>query len=172
MLAIAVAILIESKGRGPMLYMQERLGKNGRPFMLVKFRSMEVDAEGDWIARWAAAADKRVTKVGAFIRKTRLDELPQLLNVLKGEMGLVGPRPERPAMVDELPRGRLMTVASIDGAVSNNCLRGSSWRASSGGQPPCAFALRAAMSLRFGASPPVGLADGPIAVRSRMAQSL
>lgn len=121
MLAIAVAILIESKGKGPMLYMQERLGKNGRPFMLVKFRSMEVDAEGDGIARWAVAADDRVTKVGAFIRKTRLDELPQLLNVLKGEMGLVGPRPERPAMVDELSesirnyRLRLLVKPGITG---------------------------------------------------------
>lgn len=102
LLAIAVAILIESKGRGPVFYAQERLGKNGKPFMLLKLRSMEVDAEGDGIARWAAAADERVTKVGAFIRKARLDELPQLLNVLKGEMSLVGPRPERPEMVGEL----------------------------------------------------------------------
>lgn len=121
MLAIAVAILIESKGRGPILYAQERLGKNGKPFMLLKFRSMEVDAEEDGIARWAAAADERRTKVGAFIRKTRLDELPQLLNVLKSEMSLVGPRPERPEMVVELSesipnyRLRLLVKPGITG---------------------------------------------------------
>jgi sugar transferase (PEP-CTERM system associated) len=121
MLAVAVAILVESKGRGPILYAQERLGKSGKPFMLLKFRSMEVDAEGDGIARWAAAADERVTKVGAFIRKARLDELPQLLNVLTGEMSLVGPRPERPEMVGELSesisnyRLRLLVKPGITG---------------------------------------------------------
>lgn len=102
MVAIAVAILIESRGKGPVLYAQERMGKNGRPFKLLKFRSMHVDAEGDGVARWAEIEDERITRVGALMRKTRLDELPQLWNVLKGEMSLVGPRPERPEIVREL----------------------------------------------------------------------
>jgi sugar transferase (PEP-CTERM system associated) len=95
-----LAIYIED--RGPIFYRQQRVGLHGRPFMLLKFRSMRVDAEGDGVARWASAGDQRVTKVGAFIRKTRVDEIPQILNVLKGEMSFVGPRPERPAFVDDL----------------------------------------------------------------------
>lgn len=121
MVAIAVAILIEAKGKGPVLYTQERIGKYGRPFKLLKFRSMEVNAEGDGVARWAGIEDERVTRVGAVIRKTRLDELPQLLNVLKGEMSLVGPRPERPEMVRELSQSipnyplRLLVKPGITG---------------------------------------------------------
>lgn len=121
MVAIAVAILIESKGKGPVLYTQERMGKNGRPFKLLKFRSMEVDAEGDGVARWAEIEDERVTRVGAFMRKSRFDELPQLLNVLKGEMSVVGPRPERPGMVRELSQSipnyplRLLVKPGITG---------------------------------------------------------
>ena len=100
MLAVAAAILIESRGRGPVLYAQERVGRNGAVFRLYKFRSMRTDAEQDGVARWAQAQDDRVTRVGRFIRKVRLDELPQLWNVLKGEMSVVGPRPERPAFVE------------------------------------------------------------------------
>jgi sugar transferase (PEP-CTERM system associated) len=100
MLATALAIRLESPG--PVIYRQERVGLGGRRFMCLKFRSMQVDAEGDGVARWAARADPRVTRVGSFIRKLRVDELPQLINVLRGEMSFVGPRPERPRFVKEL----------------------------------------------------------------------
>ena len=96
----ALAVRLES--RGPVFYRQERVGLNGRPFMLLKFRSMRTDAERDGVPRWAAVNDSRVTRVGAFIRKTRIDELPQIFNVLKGEMSFIGPRPERPFFVEEL----------------------------------------------------------------------
>ena len=104
MLATALAIRIESGAHGPVLYRQERVGLDGRTFLLNKFRSMGVDAEKDGVARWATANDARVTRVGRFIRKTRLDELPQLWNVLVGDMSFVGPRPERPSFVDQLSR--------------------------------------------------------------------
>jgi len=103
MLLAAAAIWLESGGRGPILYRQVRVGRDGRTFEVLKFRSMRPDAERGG-ARWAAADDARVTRVGAFIRKTRIDELPQLLNVLKGQMSFVGPRPERPEFVAELAR--------------------------------------------------------------------
>jgi sugar transferase (PEP-CTERM system associated) len=96
----AGAILIESGP--PLLYRQERVGRGGRTFVCLKFRSMRVDAERDGVARWAQARDPRVTRVGRVMRKTRIDELPQLFNVLRGEMSLVGPRPERPAFVRQL----------------------------------------------------------------------
>jgi sugar transferase (PEP-CTERM system associated) len=102
MLLTAVAIWLESGGRGPVLYRQERVGYRGRRFMLTKFRSMRTDAEKDGKAVWAAANDARVTRVGRLIRATRLDELPQLWNVIRGEMSFVGPRPERPQFVAEL----------------------------------------------------------------------
>ncbi len=102
MLLVSLAILVESGGRGPVLFHQTRVGLNGRPFRLHKFRSMRTDAEADGVARWASANDDRVTRVGAFIRKTRLDELPQVFNVLAGQMSLVGPRPERPEFVSQL----------------------------------------------------------------------
>ncbi|MCA9909092.1 MAG: TIGR03013 family PEP-CTERM/XrtA system glycosyltransferase, partial [Anaerolineae bacterium] len=100
MLLTALAILIES-GR-PIFYCQERVGLRGEAFPVCKFRSMRVDAEKDGVARWATRNDDRVTRVGEFIRKTRIDELPQLLNVLRGDMSFVGPRPERPSFVKEL----------------------------------------------------------------------
>ena len=100
MLLAAAAIALES-GR-PILYRQERVGRGGRTFQCVKFRSMRTDAEGDGVPRWASKRDPRVTRVGRLLRKTRIDELPQLLNVLRGEMSLVGPRPERPAFVESL----------------------------------------------------------------------
>ena len=101
MLVTTMAILWESGWRGPVFYHQTRVGMNGNPFRLHKFRSMRTDAEADGVARWAQANDDRVTPVGRFIRKTRLDELPQLFNVLRGEMSLVGPRPERPEFVNQ-----------------------------------------------------------------------
>jgi lipopolysaccharide/colanic/teichoic acid biosynthesis glycosyltransferase len=84
------------------IYRQERVGQHGRPFMVNKFRSMAMDAEKDSGPVWAQADDPRVTRVGRLIRKLRLDEIPQMWNVLKGEMSFVGPRPERPAFVQRL----------------------------------------------------------------------
>lgn len=98
MLFLALAIRLES--RGPVIYRQRRVGMNGKPFMLMKFRSMR--ASDDEEATWTRQNDPRVTRVGAFIRRSHLDELPQLLNVLRGEMSFVGPRPERPYFVDQL----------------------------------------------------------------------
>jgi sugar transferase (PEP-CTERM system associated) len=100
MLVGALAVKLES--RGPVLYRQERVGQHGRSFTILKLRSMTVDAEKDGVAKWASTNDVRVTKVGKFIRKTRIDELPQLLNVIRGEMSFVGPRPERPSFVESL----------------------------------------------------------------------
>jgi len=100
MLITALLLLLE--GGGPILYLQERVGLNGRLFNVVKFRSMRTDAEKDGQPRWAAAQDDRVTKVGRVIRKLRIDELPQLFSVLNGDMSLVGPRPERAYFVDKL----------------------------------------------------------------------
>ncbi|WP_417518044.1 TIGR03013 family XrtA/PEP-CTERM system glycosyltransferase [Marinobacter sp.] len=96
----AIAVFLET-GR-PILYSQTRIGMLGKEFRIYKFRSMRQDAEKDGKARWASANDNRVTRVGAFIRNTRLDELPQIYNVIKGEMSIVGPRPERPEFVSEL----------------------------------------------------------------------
>ena len=100
MLLTAIAVRLES--RGPILYKQVRIGLNGKEFSINKFRSMTQDAEKDGKAVWATKNDARVTRVGAFIRNTRLDELPQLYNVFKGDMSFVGPRPERPQFVEEL----------------------------------------------------------------------
>jgi lipopolysaccharide/colanic/teichoic acid biosynthesis glycosyltransferase len=100
--AVMAALAIRLEDGGPIFYRQQRVGLHGRPFMLLKFRSMGVNAESDGVARWAAVDDQRVTRVGAIIRKTRVDEIPQVINVLKGEMSFVGPRPERPTIVDDL----------------------------------------------------------------------
>ncbi|MBS0215744.1 MAG: TIGR03013 family PEP-CTERM/XrtA system glycosyltransferase [Proteobacteria bacterium] len=100
MLLVALAIRLESKG--PVFYKQVRVGIHGANFQVFKFRSMRADAEKDGVAQWAKRDDDRVTRVGRFIRMARLDELPQLINVLRGEMSLVGPRPERPQFVDSL----------------------------------------------------------------------
>jgi sugar transferase (PEP-CTERM system associated) len=102
MLLTAIAVAIESGF--PVLYCQERVGENGRRFTLCKFRSMRTDAEEAGTPVWATDGDSRVTRVGRFIRATRLDELPQLWNVVRGDMSFVGPRPERPFFVDELSR--------------------------------------------------------------------
>lgn len=100
MLLAMIAIRLESPG--PIFYRQERVGLGGRPLICRKFRSMRTDAEKDGVARWATKGDSRITRVGSFIRKTRIDELPQLISVLYGDMSLVGPRPERPSFVNDL----------------------------------------------------------------------
>src|SRR5262249_19202914 len=101
MLLTAIAIKLES--RGPVLYTQERVGEHNRLFRIIKFRSMVVDAEKDGPV-WAGQSDPRVTRVGRIIRKLRIDELPQFINVLRGEMSFIGPRPERPVFVEQLER--------------------------------------------------------------------
>lgn len=99
---IPTAIAIKLTSAGPIFYRQERVGENGETFFLFKFRSMGTDAEKDGVPQWAQASDPRVTKVGKIIRATRIDEIPQILNVLRGEMSFVGPRPERPFFVEQL----------------------------------------------------------------------
>jgi len=98
---VVVAIAIKLGDRGPIFYRQERMGLDGKPFEIVKFRSMRVGAEKDTGAKWAEKNDPRRTRVGRFIRETSLDELPQLFNVLLGDMSVVGPRPERPQFVEQ-----------------------------------------------------------------------
>jgi exopolysaccharide biosynthesis polyprenyl glycosylphosphotransferase len=100
-LLAALAVLVRRSGPGPILYTQTRLGEGGRPFRIFKLRTMADGAEGDG-AVWAATHDPRETRIGGLLRSTRLDELPQLWNILRGEMSLVGPRPERPEFVDVL----------------------------------------------------------------------
>jgi sugar transferase (PEP-CTERM system associated) len=99
-----VALLIKLESRGPVFFRQTRVGRNGSTFTLFKFRSMYEDAERDTGPVWSTPDDSRVTRIGRVLRRTRLDELPQLWNVLKGEMSLVGPRPERPNFVEELTK--------------------------------------------------------------------
>jgi len=98
---VAISLLIKCTSEGPILYRQERVGIDGRPFQMLKFRTMKVDAEKETGPIWAKENDPRRTIIGTFLRKSSLDELPQLLNVLKAEMSLVGPRPERPNFVEE-----------------------------------------------------------------------
>lgn len=98
---LVICVLIKITSRGPILYAQERMGFDGMIFPTLKFRSMKVDAEKETGAVWAAAEDDRRTAIGEFLRKTSLDELPQLFNVLVGHMSLVGPRPERPVFIEE-----------------------------------------------------------------------
>jgi lipopolysaccharide/colanic/teichoic acid biosynthesis glycosyltransferase len=97
-----VALAIKCDSPGPILYRQERVGLGGRRFMLLKFRSMAQNAEADGQPVWAVERDVRVTPVGRIIRSLRIDELPQLLSVLRGDMSMVGPRPERPYFVEKL----------------------------------------------------------------------
>jgi sugar transferase (PEP-CTERM system associated) len=98
---ITVAVIwLESFGREPIFYRQTRVGYKGRHFSLLKFRSMHIDAEEDGIERWAAADDPRVTTIGNIIRRFRIDELPQVINILRGDMSFIGPRPERPQFVE------------------------------------------------------------------------
>jgi exopolysaccharide biosynthesis polyprenyl glycosylphosphotransferase len=101
---IIVAIIIRFTDKGPAVYSQERIGKNGRPFIMYKFRSMYVDAEKRSGPQWATENDPRITPFGRFMRKSRIDEIPQLWNVLKGEMSIVGPRPERQYFIEKLSK--------------------------------------------------------------------
>jgi exopolysaccharide biosynthesis polyprenyl glycosylphosphotransferase len=100
MLLTAMAVKLDSGG--PALYSQQRVGEKGRIFKIYKFRSMRIDAEEAGMPLWASDADPRITRVGRVIRLTRLDELPQLWNVMRGDMSFVGPRPERPFFVEQL----------------------------------------------------------------------
>jgi exopolysaccharide biosynthesis polyprenyl glycosylphosphotransferase len=103
-LMVVIGALVRLTSPGPALYHQVRVGYRDRSFVLHKFRSMRADAEAQTGAIWAKAGDPRVTSIGGFLRKSRLDELPQLWNVLVGDMSFVGPRPERPEFVEELTR--------------------------------------------------------------------
>ncbi|WP_313127212.1 sugar transferase [Proteiniclasticum ruminis] len=100
---IVTAMLVYLETPGPVLYKQERLGKDGKEFEMYKIRSMYLDAEKNG-AVWASDADDRITKVGSFIRRTRIDEIPQLLNIIIGDMSLVGPRPERAVFYNEFEK--------------------------------------------------------------------
>jgi len=127
---LALAITLDSPG--PLFYRQERVGRAGRLFMLTKLRTMVPDAEAQRGPLWAVAHDPRITRVGALLRRTRLDEVPQLLNVLAGEMSLVGPRPERPYFVERLQnsipfyRTRLTVRPGLTGWAQVNYRYGSS----------------------------------------------
>lgn len=127
---IAVAILLES-GR-PIFFLQKRLGRGGNTFEVLKFRTMLQDAEADGSAHWAQEEDPRATKVGKVLRRTHMDEFPQFWNVLRGEMSLVGPRPERPVLVAELEkeipfyRARLLVKPGIGGWAQVNYGKGAS----------------------------------------------
>ena len=105
---LASALLVKLTSPGPVIFRQERVGLHNRPFYMYKFRSMEQQAPGEEKKAWTVRDDPRVTPVGRFLRRTSLDELPQLFNILKGDMSLVGPRPERPLFVEkfreEIPR--------------------------------------------------------------------
>ncbi len=101
-IALVTAVLVKLDSKGPVFYSQERVGKNGRPFSVIKFRSMKTDAEEDGKPVWATTDDDRTTRVGKVIRKIRVDEIPQFWNIIKGEMSFVGPRPERPHFVSQL----------------------------------------------------------------------
>jgi exopolysaccharide biosynthesis polyprenyl glycosylphosphotransferase len=107
-LSLLIALAVELTTRGPILFRQERVGRDGKVFTILKFRTMKTNNDSD--QTWAVAHDPRVTKVGRLLRRTSLDELPQLLNVIRGDMSLIGPRPERPFFVQEF-KGK---VASYD----------------------------------------------------------
>jgi len=125
-----IAIGVKLSSPGPVLYRQERVSWNGTPFQMLKFRSMPVDAEAETGPVWAKEGEQRATKFGAFLRRTSLDELPQFFNVLRGEMSIVGPRPERPVFVekfkDEIPDYMMkhMVKAGITGWAQVNGWRG------------------------------------------------
>ncbi|HEY8098003.1 MAG TPA: undecaprenyl-phosphate glucose phosphotransferase [Methylobacter sp.] len=129
-LLLLIAIGVKLSSKGPVFYRQERVGWNNRSFTMMKFRSMPVDAEAKTGAVWSKPGEKRATRFGGFLRKTSLDELPQLINVLKGDMSLVGPRPERPDFVevfkDQVPNymKKHMVKAGITGWAQVNGWRG------------------------------------------------
>jgi len=131
-LLVLIAVLVKMSSKGPVFYKQERMGLDNLPFQMFKFRTMFTDAEQATGPKWADKNDPRVTKLGAFLRKTSLDELPQLFNVLAGDMSLVGPRPERPFFVQKFKEEiknymhRHRVKAGITGWAQVNGLRGSS----------------------------------------------
>jgi Undecaprenyl-phosphate glucose phosphotransferase len=128
-LLLLIAALIKLSSRGPVLFTQERVGLDGKPFRMLKFRTMRIDAEQEG-PRFAEAGDPRVTPVGAWLRRLSLDELPQLINVFKGDMSLVGPRPERPVFIERfrrrIPRYQLrhMVKSGMTGWAQIHGLRG------------------------------------------------
>ncbi len=103
-LTLTVAVLIKIDSKGPVFFLQDRVGKNGKTFKLIKFRTMIKDAEFDTGPVWTKDEDPRITKIGRLLRRFRIDEIPQFINVLKGEMDVVGPRPERPEFVEILEK--------------------------------------------------------------------
>ena len=122
---VIIAIIIKLDSPGPAIYRQERLGKDGKRFMMYKFRSMRINAEDNG-PQWASENDKRCTKLGQFLRLKRIDELPQLYNILKGDMSLVGPRPEREYFYNEFEkyipnfRDRLLVKPGLTGHAQVN----------------------------------------------------
>ncbi|KLV22519.1 TuaA [Niallia circulans] len=124
-LILLFAILIRIDSPGSPFYVQQRVGKNGKCFRLIKLRSMRMDAEKDG-EKWAEINDPRITKIGAFIRKTRIDELPQLFSVLKGDMSIIGPRPERPSFTEQFSKeidgfsNRLLVKPGLTGLAQVN----------------------------------------------------
>lgn len=124
-LILLFAILIRIDSPGSPFYVQQRVGKNGKCFRLIKLRSMRMDAEKDG-EKWAEVNDPRITKIGAFIRKTRIDELPQLFSVLKGDMSIIGPRPERPSFTEQFSKeidgfsNRLLVKPGLTGLAQVN----------------------------------------------------
>ncbi len=120
-LILLAVVLVKLTSKGPVLYSQSRLGRHGWPFVIYKIRTMYYQCESLTGARWSTPGDKRITPVGRWLRRTHLDELPQLWNVLKGEMSLIGPRPERPEFVPQLEqaipqyRARLLARPGLSG---------------------------------------------------------
>ena len=120
-LCLIIAVLIKATSKGPIFYSQTRSGKDGKDFEIYKFRTMRTDAEKDSGPVWAKAKDNRITPIGNFLRKSRIDEIPQFINVLKGDMSVIGPRPERPIFVKKLEgeiadyRKRLVVKPGITG---------------------------------------------------------
>ena len=122
---LVIGLMIRLESQGPAIFCQERLGKGGKPFVMYKFRSMILEAEEDG-PQWAKENDERCTKIGAFLRKSRFDELPQLVNILLGHMSIVGPRPERACFYDEFEkyipnfRDRLQVQPGLTGLAQVN----------------------------------------------------
>ncbi|MBF0512356.1 MAG: exopolysaccharide biosynthesis polyprenyl glycosylphosphotransferase [Candidatus Omnitrophica bacterium] len=125
-LCLFVAILIKLTSKGPVFYSQIRAGKDGKDFEIYKFRTMKIDAEKGTGPVWAKAKDDRITPIGNFLRKSRIDEIPQFINVLKGDMSVIGPRPERPVFVKKLEgqisdyKKRLLVKPGITGLAQVN----------------------------------------------------